>query len=143
MSIDTKDVRDFMKAARQDMPDGPTVLDGSAKWSRLTMLLEELSEHKKALADAKKASEYNNKRGVEDTVVEIGDSIGDMIFVLIGTAYAYGLDIDAIWDEIARSNRSKVNEKTGFMDKDLTGKVIKPSTYSPPNLRKVVYGCKH
>lgn len=143
MGINSKDVRDFMKAARQPMPDGPAVLDGKEKWSRLTMLLEELSEHKKALADLKKASEYNNQREVEDAIVEIGDSIGDLIFVLIGTAHSYGLDIDAIWDEIARSNRSKVNEKTGFMDKDSTGKVIKPRSYTPPNLRKVIYGRSH
>lgn len=137
------DVREFMLAARQDMPAEPTVLDGTEKWSRLTMLLSELSEHKRALADTKKATEYHDQQATEDGLVEIGDSITDMVFVLIGSALAYGLDFDGMWEEVARSNRSKVNEETGFMDKDSTGKVIKGAQYSPPNLRKVIYGRSH
>lgn len=137
------DVREFMASAQQEMPAAPTVLDGAAKWSRFSMITEEFGEHKKALADLKKASEYNDQHGIEEAMIELGDSIIDMIFVLIGTALAYGLDPDAMWAEIARSNRSKVIPTTGFMDKDSTGKVTKPATFSPPDLREVIYGRSH
>lgn len=137
------DVREFMNAAGQRIPDKPTVLEGADLWLRMTMLTEEFSELKRGLSNLKKANSVGNTTGVEDGLVEVGDAITDMIFVLIGTALAYGLNPDAMWDEVSRSNRTKINPATGKMGLDSTGKVIKGGSYSPPNLRKAIYGRSH
>ena len=43
-----------------------------------------------------------------------------------------------IFDEVARSNMSKVDKGTGKLLKRADGKVLKPDTYSPPDLTPFV-----
>lgn len=67
------------------------------KWTltaqRMTLILEEVAELSRAL--------YEDKREL------IADALGDLIYVTIGTAVAYGLKLDPIVREIHRSNMTK------------------------------------
>jgi len=52
------------------------------------------------------------------------------LVVTYGAANALGIQVEPVWDEIQRSNLSKV-WPDGAIHKREDGKVIKPSTYSP------------
>ena len=84
------------------------------------------------------------KKGYYDQLIQNVDRLAlldsdiDTTVVSIGAALASGADVEGAWNEVQRSNMSKVNKDTGMMDKDENGKVIKPSYYSPPNLKPFV-----
>ncbi|MEK9614429.1 MAG: nucleoside triphosphate pyrophosphohydrolase family protein [Flavobacteriaceae bacterium] len=72
-------------------------------------------------------------------LVEIGDALGDMLYILCGTIIAHGFQdkIEAIFDEIQKSNMSKldVNGKPIYRE---DGKVMKGPNYFKPNLKKIL-----
>jgi predicted HAD superfamily Cof-like phosphohydrolase len=70
---------------------------------------------------------------VADSLIEISDGLADLLYVVLGTAVEYGIDIEPIFNEVHRSNMTKVG---GHLDK--YGKWIKPSTYSPANLKSIL-----
>lgn len=87
---------------------------------RLELIREEVSELYGAVA--------------EGDMVEIADALGDITVVVFGMALAYKIDLPSVLGEIQRSNMSKVDEKTGKVIRREDGKVLKPETYSPPNV---------
>lgn len=70
--------------------------------------------------------------------IETIDAICDLTWVLVGYAHSRGWDIMGAFNEVARSNMSKVDAKSGKLIKRADGKVLKPETYSPPNLTPFV-----
>ncbi len=66
---------------------------------------------------------------VTGDVVEIADGIADLIYVLLGTALEYGIDMEPIWDEVQRTNMLK---EGGGIRGD--GKILKPEGWQPPNI---------
>lgn len=54
-----------------------------------------------------------------------------------GAVSALGADFAALWNEVHRSNRSKLVQGRPVID-PVTGKASKPATYSPPDLRSVI-----
>jgi predicted HAD superfamily Cof-like phosphohydrolase len=79
----------------------------------------------------------------EGDLVETLDALGDLRYVLDGTAVSFGLDqvFDDAFDEVHRSNMSKLVD--GKPLKDDSGKVIKPDTYSPPDLVSILDHATH
>lgn len=70
-------------------------------------------------------------------LVGVADALGDLLYVIYGTALAYGLDMEPIVDEIHRSNMSKLwSDGTVRYRED--GKILKPPTYSPAQLLREV-----
>lgn len=59
------------------------------------------------------------------------DALGDMVFVIYGTALSYGIDLDAVVAEIHRSNMTK--ERVPGMEYP-SKCVVKGADFSPPNL---------
>jgi len=70
--------------------------------------------------------------------IETLDACCDLIWVTIGYALSRGWDIKGAFNEVARSNMSKVNPKTGKVLKREDGKILKPVTFSPPDLKNFV-----
>lgn len=66
-------------------------------------------------------------------IVEVADALGDMLYVVYGAALAFGIDMQPVFDEIHRSNMTKVGGHKGP-----DGKWIKPLTYSPAQIAKVL-----
>lgn len=60
----------------------------------------------------------------------------DIIYVLHGMFVEFGVDLDAVFDEVHRSNMSKLWEDGTVRFRD-DGKVLKPPTYSPADVTKV------
>jgi len=114
-------VREFMLKAGQDCPKTPTLEPlQSVKDLRYNLIWEELQELWNAMYDCNR--------------IGIADSIGDLLVVVLGTAVAFGMDIEPIFNEIHRSNMTK------FIDghKREDGKWVKGPSYSPANLEPII-----
>jgi predicted HAD superfamily Cof-like phosphohydrolase len=82
--------------------------------------------------------EENSEYVLADNHVELADALGDMLYVLIGTVVEHGLSdkIEAVFDEIHRSNMTKVVD--GVVKKRDDGKILKPSGYQKPNIENIL-----
>ena len=67
----------------------------------------------------------------EDDRVEMVDALIDIMVVTIGALHSMGADAEGAWNEVIRSNMSKVDAATGKILKREDGKILKPDTYSP------------
>ena len=90
----------------------------------LNLIKEEFEELQEAVKD--------NDR------VEQLDALLDMIVVIAGAIHSAGFDGEGGWDEVIRSNMSKVDPETGKVLKREDGKVLKPVTFSPPDLNPFI-----
>jgi predicted HAD superfamily Cof-like phosphohydrolase len=74
-----------------------------------------------------------------DDIVEIADALGDMLYILCGTIIEHGLQhkIEAVFDEIQRSNMSKLGEDGKPIYRE-DGKVMKGPNYFKPNFEKIL-----
>ena len=70
-------------------------------------------------------------------LTEIADALGDQLYILFGTILKHGLQhkIEAIFDEIHRSNMSKLDENGKPIFRE-DGKVLKSSLYFKPDIAK-------
>ncbi len=72
-------------------------------------------------------------------IIEIADALGDMLYILCGTIIEHGLQhkIEAIFDEIQRSNMSKLGEDGKPIYRE-DGKVMKGPNYFKPNFEAIL-----
>jgi len=72
-------------------------------------------------------------------IVGIADALGDMMYILCGTILEHGLQhkIEEVFDEIQRSNMSKLGEDGKPIYRE-DGKVLKGPGYSKPNIKKII-----
>lgn len=99
--------------------DTPAMPDFPTRSLRLALIREELAELEEAI-DA-------------EDIVQIADALGDLLYVVYGAALAFGVDLEPVFAEIHRSNMTK---RGGPVRED--GKVLKPTTYSPPDLAPIL-----
>lgn len=74
-----------------------------------------------------------------DDVIEVADALGDMLYILCGTIIEHGMQdiIEDVFDEIQRSNMSKLGEDGKPIYRD-DGKVLKGPNYFKPNLKAII-----
>lgn len=70
--------------------------------------------------------------------VEQLDALLDILVVTLGALHSLGVDAEAAWNEVIRSNMSKIDPESGRVIKRADGKVLKPETFSPPELTKFI-----
>lgn len=72
-------------------------------------------------------------------IVEIADALGDMLYILCGTILEHGLQhkIEAVFDEIQRSNMSKIGADGKPIYRE-DGKVLKGPNYFKPNFEAIL-----
>ena len=75
----------------------------------------------------------------DNDLIEIGDALGDMLYILCGTIIAHGFQdkMEAIFEEIQRSNMSKLDTDGKPIDRE-DGKVMKGPNYFKPDLEKSI-----
>ena len=75
----------------------------------------------------------------DNDLIEIGDALGDMLYILCGTIIAHGFQdkMEAIFEEIQRSNMSKLDTDGKPIYRE-DGKVMKGPNYFKPNLEKII-----
>ena len=72
-------------------------------------------------------------------LIEVADALGDMLYILCGTIIEHGLQhkIEAVFDEIQKSNMSKLGEDGQPIYRE-DGKVLKGPNYFKPNIDKIL-----
>jgi predicted HAD superfamily Cof-like phosphohydrolase len=82
--------------------------------------------------------EYLEACAAED-VTEIADAIGDMLYILIGTALEHGMQdyLERVFSEIHRSNMSKMGEDGRAIRRE-DGKILKGPNYFRPNVKQIL-----
>ena len=72
-------------------------------------------------------------------LVEVADALGDMLYILCGTIIEHGLQnkIEAVFEEIQRSNMSKLGEDGQPLYRE-DGKVLKGPKYFKPNIESIL-----
>ncbi|HEX6684228.1 MAG TPA: nucleoside triphosphate pyrophosphohydrolase family protein [Candidatus Limnocylindrales bacterium] len=70
-------------------------------------------------------------------IVEIADALADIVYLAYGAAVTYGIDLDAVFDEVHRSNMTKLGDDGKPLLRE-DGKVIKPATFQPPDVKRVL-----
>ena len=72
-------------------------------------------------------------------MVEIADALGDMLYIWCGTVLKHGMQdvISEIFDEIQRSNMSKLDENNQPIFRE-DGKVLKGANYFKPDIKVIL-----
>jgi predicted HAD superfamily Cof-like phosphohydrolase len=78
----------------------------------------------------------------QNDIVGVADALGDLLYVVYGAALVYGIDIDAVFREIHRSNMSKLGEDGKPIYRESDNKVMKGPNYFKPDLETVLFGKK-
>jgi predicted HAD superfamily Cof-like phosphohydrolase len=140
-------VGEFMKAYDQDVHTTARFPEPSIRMLRFNLIDEELGELDEAMVKqddldilsitGKLSSESEFINDSRENLIEIADALTDLLYVVYGAGHAYGIDLDACFNEVQRSNMSKLGEN-GKAIKREDGKIMKGPNYSPPNLRGIL-----
>lgn len=119
MSDAQRMVTEFHRTFDVVIGTAPAIPDPATCALRMTLIQEEFDELREALA----------QRDIEAVAKELAD----LLYVVYGTAVSCGMDMDAVFREVHRSNMSKVG---GHRRAD--GKWLKPPAYSPAHLQPIL-----
>lgn len=117
-------VENFMRAFGQEVKPAPELAEFNTAELRIDLINEEVEELMTAVDN--------------DDIVEIADALTDILYVVYGTGHAYGIDLDDCFDEVHRSNMSKLGEDGKPLYRE-DGKVLKGPDYFAPNLEDVLF----
>ena len=116
-------VKKFMEKFGQEVKTKPEFPSEKIVKLRYDLIKEELDEFEQALKDK--------------NLTEVADSLTDILYVTYGAGVAFGIDLDKCFDEVQRSNMSKLGaDGKPIYNKD--GKVMKGPKYFKPDLSKFV-----
>jgi predicted HAD superfamily Cof-like phosphohydrolase len=118
-----KEFHSVFKIGSRENPEG--AIDEAEYMLRHRLMQEENDEYLEAC-----------KRG---DLVEIADALGDKMYILFGSILKHGLQdkIEEIFDEIHRSNMSKLDDKGQPIFRE-DGKIMKSSNYFKPDIKKLL-----
>jgi len=116
-------VKTFMNTYGQDVKEKAEFPESKIVQLRIDLIEEELNELKEAI---------KNK-----DIVEVADALTDILYVTYGAGHSFGVNLDECFDEVQRSNMSKLGEDGKPIYND-SGKVMKGPNYFAPNLKKIV-----
>ena len=105
------------------------------------MLAEEVDEMGEAIDAMVAAQEAGDNVAAREALVDYADALGDIVYVAIGRAVQAGIDLQAVLEEISRSNMSKIdweNREPWVVRSD--GKIGKDHHYREPDLWSVMFG---
>ena len=116
-------VKEFMQKFKQEVKSKPSFPDDNIIKLRINLIKEELLELEEAL----------NEKNIEETA----DALTDILYVTYGAGHAFGIDLDKCFDEVQKSNMSKL-DKFGNPIYNDQGKVMKGPLYFKPNFKKIL-----
>ena len=117
------DVKKFMETFGQEVKNKAEFPSDKTVKLRYDLIKEELDEFQEALNDK--------------SLKEVADSLTDILYVTYGAGHAFGIDLDKCFDEVQRSNMSKLGAD-GKPIYNEHGKVMKGPNYFEPNLKKFI-----
>ena len=126
-------VQQFQEAFSQVINHKPTLVKQELSGLRFDLMKEENEEYLEAV--------------LNKDLTGIADALGDQLYILCGTILTHGMQhiIEAVFDEIQRSNMSKLDEngkpiingENGVLDGSRPlGKILKSENFTEPNLKQ-------
>ena len=113
----------FMKTFGQEVKTKPSFSSDKINKLRIDLIKEELDELQEAMKN--------------NDLLEVADALTDILYVTYGAGHAFGIDLDKCFDEVQKSNMSKLGEN-GEPIYNESGKVMKGPNYFKPDLSKFV-----
>ena len=113
----------FMKTFGQEVKTIPSLSYEKINKLRISLINEELEEFKEAIRN--------------NDLKEVADALTDILYVTYGAGHAFGINLDKCFDEVQRSNMSKLGEDGKPIYNEL-GKVMKGPKYFKPDLSKLL-----
>jgi predicted HAD superfamily Cof-like phosphohydrolase len=119
-------VKEFHETYGLPVRENPDLSCVQTNELRINLLEEELEELKEAIKD-------NN-------IVEVLDALTDLQYVLDGAYLSFGLHNvkDAAFEEVQRSNMSKLGEDGKPIRRESDGKILKGPNYFRPDIAKFI-----
>ena len=114
-------VKNFMLTFGQEVKNKPSFSSEKINNLRYSLIKEELEELREAI-DKK-------------DLLEVADALTDILYVTYGAGHAFGLNLDHCFEEVQRSNMSKLDINGNPIYNEI-GKVMKGPKYFKPNLKK-------
>ena len=111
----------FMKTFGQEVKSKPALSSKKINDLRIELISEELEELKEAIKN------HDLKEAV--------DALTDILYVTYGAGHAFGVNLDKCFNEVQKSNMSKLG-KDGKPIYNESGKVMKGPNYFKPDLSK-------
>ncbi len=111
----------FMSTFGQEVKKKSELSSEKINSLRSSLIQEELDELNKAIK--------------ENDVLEVADALTDILYVTYGAGHAFGINLDKCFDEVQKSNMSKL-DKDGKPIYNEHGKVMKGPDYFKPDLSK-------
>ena len=113
----------FMKTFNQDVKNSSSLSTDKINTLRISLINEELEELRQAI--------------LEKNLTEVADALTDILYVTYGAGHAFGINLDNCFEEVQKSNMSKLGKdgKPIFND---SGKVMKGPDYFKPDLSKFI-----
>ena len=112
----------FMKTFGQEVKTYPSFSSTKINDLRTSLIEEELDELKQAIKDK--------------NLSEVADALTDILYVTYGAGHAFGLNLDISFDEVQKSNMSKLG-LDGNPIYNEKGKVMKGPNYFLPDFSKL------
>lgn len=117
------DVRKFMEIGHPDkISNAPRIPPEEVEELCMELIKEERRELMRAVVD--------------EDLVGIADGITDHIWVLLAMACCYGIPIEKVWEEVAKTNMAKFPD--GVVLRRPDGKILKPPGWVPPNIKSII-----
>ena len=116
-------VKTFMTTYGQEVKESASFPDKNIIKLRLKLIKEELEELEQALNDK--------------NLLEVADALTDILYVTYGAGHSFGINLDSCFEEVQRSNMSKL-DKDGKPIYNEYGKVMKGPNFSKPNLKQFI-----
>jgi len=113
----------FMKTFGQEVKIKPSLSTDKINQLRINLIREELEEFIEAIKN----------KDLKESV----DALTDILYVTYGAGHAFGVNLDNCFDEVQKSNMSKL-EKDGKPIYNEAGKVMKGPDYFKPDLSKFI-----
>ncbi len=135
------DVTEFHNSMGQPVHKELTTPSDDRVRLRANLILEECAETIDAMFDECQGLPYEwdnvERRDVNVDHVALADGLADIIYVCLGAANEFGIDLAAVWDEVHSSNMRKIGPN-GEVKRRADGKVTKPDGWTPPDIKKVL-----
>ncbi len=114
-------VKKFMNTFGQEVKDKSGFPKKDIVNLRLNLIKEEVDELKIAIK--------------QKDLLDVADALTDILYVTYGAGHAFGINLDDCFEEVQKSNMSKL-DNNGKPIYNEAGKVMKGPAYFKPNLKK-------
>ena len=114
-------VKKFMETYGQEVKSKAKLPNNNIVKLRLYLIQEELEELQEAIK--------------QKDLLEVADALTDILYVTYGAGHAFGINLDQCFEEVQKSNMSKLGND-GKPIYNENGKVLKGPNYFKPNLKK-------